>query len=322
MMNKISWKITISALIFILIGGLSISFAGCGQPPIASFSVDKELIIVGTPVHFIDQSTGKVTSWLWDFGDGDSSSEQNPSHVYAKEGDFSAILTVLNKSGNSTCETNIGVLQSPVAGLTGKDVALIGESIQFTNASSGDITSYSWDFGDGEISMEQNPSHIYNTAGSYNVTLTVSNDFSIDTAASQLQVMAKGLSVNITMCSSVTSDKNYVAKPDATYKRSDAIYVYIEVKGFQQYHTDEGFEFWVQLKSLKVFKPDSGLVLNLTDPLENHATADDDPLYVYFWYFLGHISNGDQTGEYRLEANVLDKQSGDSKAAFTTFVVK
>jgi PKD repeat protein len=322
MMKIISRKTTISTLIFVLIVGLSISIAGCAKPPIASFSVDKHVTDVGTPVQFLDKSTGGVTSWRWDFGDGNSSTEQNPSHVYAKEGDFPTTLTVSNEAGNSITRTNIGVLQAPVAGLTAKNVALIGESIQFTSTSSGDITSYSWDFGDGETSTEQNPSHGYDMAGSYNVTLTVSNDFSSDTAVSQVQVMATSLSVNIIMCSSVTSDKSYVVKPDATYNDYQPIYVYLEVKGFQQHHTSSGFEFWVRLQNLKLFKPDGSLLLNLSNPLEKHATAIDAPLYVYFWYYLGHVSPADQNGEYRLECNVLDQQSGDSKAAFTTFVVK
>jgi PKD repeat protein len=481
MIKIMSWKATTSTLIFILIVVVLILVAGCAGPPIASFSVDGYVTAVGTPVQFLDNSTGEVTSWLWDFGDGNSSTEQNPSHVYAKKGDFSATLTVLNKAGNSTTKTNIGVLQTPVAGLTAENVALVGESIQFTSkssgditsyswdfgdggtsteqdpshaynspvsftvslkvsnqlsddtkimqvkilqpakadfyaptkttqtgstiqfadkssgditsyswdfgdggtsteqdpshaynspgnftvslkvsnqlsadtktmqvkilgpakanfsvttttqtgsiiqfadTSSGDITSYSWDFGDGGTSTEQNPSHSYNTAGTYQVTLTVSNDLSFDTTVGQVQVMATSLSVDLIMCSSVTSDKIYTVKPDATYNNNDPIYVYLEVKGFQQYHTNDGFEFWVQLQSLKLFKPDGSILLNLSDVLEKHATTIDAPLYVYFWYFLGDVSPTNLAGEYRLECYVLDKQSGDSKAAFTNFVVK
>jgi hypothetical protein len=231
-------------------------------------------------------------------------------------------LKVSNKVNDDTKITQVKILQPVKAGFSVSATTLIGSIIQFTNESIGDIASYSWDFGDGETSTEQNPSHTYDTAGTYQVTLTVSNDFSFDTAASQIQVMATSLSVDLIMCSSVTSDTDYTVKPDATYKDHEPIYVYLEVKGFQQHRTDEGFEFWVQLQSLKLFRPDGSLLLYLSDPLEKHATAIDAPLYVYFWYSLGHVSPVDQPGEYRLECKVLDKQSGDSKAAFTTFVVK
>ncbi len=475
-------KTTISTLIIVFIAGLSILVAGCTKPPIAGFSVDKNVITVGTPIQFSDESTGEITSWLWDFGDGNRSTEQNPSHVYAEKGDFSAKLTVQNKAGNSTTKTDIGVFQTPVAGLMAKKSALVGENVQFTCTSNGDITSYSWDFGDGgtsteqnpshsynapgdytvslkvsnhvsddtkktqvkilqpvkadfsvstttaqtgsiiqftdrssgdiasyswdfgdgetsteqnpshsyndmgnytvslkvtnhlsddtktmqlivpqplkadfspstttiqigsiiqfidksggdiasyswdfgdgEISTEQNPSHVYDSTGFYDVTLTVSNDSGSDTAVSHVQVVETSLSVDITMCSHVASDDDYTVKPDAIYYDRDRIYVYIEVKGFQQNYTGTGFEFWVQLKSLKLYKPDGSLLLNLSDALEKRATPNNAPLYVYFWYFLGHVSLSDLRGEYRVECIVFDKQSGDSEAAFTTFTVK
>ncbi|NVM24035.1 MAG: PKD domain-containing protein [Desulfobacterales bacterium] len=72
------------------------------SPPVADFTSDKTAGGVPTTVQFYDQSFGTVTQWLWDFGDGETSTEQNPSHEYTAEGDYTVSLTVTNSNGSDT----------------------------------------------------------------------------------------------------------------------------------------------------------------------------------------------------------------------------
>ncbi|MDX1994988.1 MAG: PKD domain-containing protein [bacterium] len=128
-------------------------------------------------VQFTDTSTGEVTGWLWDFGDGTTSTEQNPSHTYNAAGTYTATLTVSGPGGTSEpSTTTINVLAgAPTASFT-TDVTegTAPLTVQFTDTSTGEVTGWLWDFGDGTTSTEQNPVHTYEAAGTYTATLTVS----------------------------------------------------------------------------------------------------------------------------------------------------
>ncbi len=153
---------------------------------LAGFSVDKTEAAVGEAVQLTDLSRGEIASWQWNFGDGATSTEQNPSHAYANPGIYTVTLTVSNPAGLDTeSKTDyIRVYQSPQADFTAdKTEVAVGEAIQFTDTSSGGPTSWQWDFGDGATSMEQNPSHAYANPGVYTVTLAVSNPAGSDTEA-------------------------------------------------------------------------------------------------------------------------------------------
>lgn len=129
-------------------------------------------------VTFTDQSIGDITSWDWDFGDGNFSSAQNPAHDYLSPGDYTVILTVSGPEG-SDVETKIdyiaasGVPTADFAGdPTGGSAPL---TVHFADLST-DATAWSWDFGDGVgTSAEQNPIYQYTAEGIYTVTLTAIN---------------------------------------------------------------------------------------------------------------------------------------------------
>ena len=128
-------------------------------------------------VQFYNESPG-ATSFLWNFGDGGTSTAAAPSHTYAKAGTYSVTLTVTNPSGQlTTTKTGFitaNALQAPVANMTatpGSGNAPL--PVQFASTSTGTISSYSWNFGDGGTSTSPNPSHSYTTAGTYTATLTV-----------------------------------------------------------------------------------------------------------------------------------------------------
>ena len=128
---------------------------------------------------------GKIDFYRWNFGDGSSEIiKENPTHYYSNEGEYTVTLTVIDNNGSSTSDTatvtisyrenNPPVVNAliPTSGNTGKIVAF--NSIGTVDPD-GDTLSYLWNFGDGTTSTENNPTHIYQSAGKYLVTLTVSD---------------------------------------------------------------------------------------------------------------------------------------------------
>jgi uncharacterized protein (TIGR02145 family) len=138
-------------------------------------------------VQFTDRSAGDINSWSWDFGDGGTSSEEDPLYTYNEQGVYSVTLTVSNNIGSdSEIKTNyISVSASgtaPDAGFTADQTSIIvEETVNFTDQSINDPTSWSWNFGDGGTSTEQNPSHQFNTEGVFTVSMSATNSYGTDT---------------------------------------------------------------------------------------------------------------------------------------------
>lgn len=134
-------------------------------------------------VSFTDQSTGAPTQWRWDLGNGVISTLQNPSATYFNPGTYNVKLVVRNAAGaDSIIKTSfITVYASPVVSFSASDTTgCFPLPVQFTDASTagaGTITSWQWDFGDGSVSTQQNPTHVYTASGNYSVTLRVTNSF-------------------------------------------------------------------------------------------------------------------------------------------------
>ncbi len=88
------------AFLFVII------FPGCEKDedvkPAAAFTASETNVVVGETVNFTDESTNAPTSWEWDFGDGEISNEQNPTHAYQSEGTYTISLTVSNEQGSDT----------------------------------------------------------------------------------------------------------------------------------------------------------------------------------------------------------------------------
>ncbi|AKB51197.1 cell surface protein [Methanosarcina barkeri str. Wiesmoor] len=152
---------------------------------VANFSADVTKGTVPLSVNFTDQSTGSPTSWFWDFGDGTNATEQNPVHIYSKVGNYTVNLTVENADGsNSEVKTEYIVVSEPLPGAPVANFTANRTSgkapldVQFTDVSTGNISSYAWDFdNDGNVdSTEQNPIHTYTAAWNYTVNLTVTNE--------------------------------------------------------------------------------------------------------------------------------------------------
>ena len=130
-------------------------------------------------VNFTDLSTGtNINSWYWEFGDGGTSTAQNPSYPYNTVGTYTVSLTITSPdcSRTETKTDYITVQEVPVADFSGTpDSGDAPLTVDFTDESSGGPTTWSWDFGDGGTSPEQNPSYTYNDTGHFTVTLTASN---------------------------------------------------------------------------------------------------------------------------------------------------
>ncbi len=153
------------------------------EAPTADFIYEANPACVGSDVLFTDQSTagsGTITTRMWDLGDGNATNGQSFTHIYENAGIFTVQLITITSTGCSdTTEQQITIHALPDADF---DVAngCPGEMLSFIDLSSipeGTISNWDWDFGDGATSTEQNPQHSYTTDGVYNVSLTVTSDF-------------------------------------------------------------------------------------------------------------------------------------------------
>lgn len=147
---------------------------------------------VGLSVAFTDASSD-ATSWAWDFGDGNTSTLEDPTNTYSADGTYNVCLVTTNVcSADSTC-TSITITSGGctpcVAGFTSADNDL---SVTFTDASS-DVTGWLWDFNDGSTSNLANPVHTYTTDGTYDVCLYTSNPCSTDSICSSVTVVHTGI---------------------------------------------------------------------------------------------------------------------------------
>jgi len=190
----------------LLLGALS----GCdlfnkddeAEAPEASFSVNETGGTAPVTVTFTDTSddgSDDIYQWLWEFGDGNTSSLQNPQHDYSIPGTYTVSLTVTSEDGADT-ETRTDLISvealPPVAAFsvstTTGDAPLTVNFSDDSTQGTGQINQWQWDFGDGNTSTESSPEHTYTEPGNYTVNLTVSDEYSSHsvTAAEPVVVLA------------------------------------------------------------------------------------------------------------------------------------
>src|SRR5439155_24224497 len=155
------------------------SYASLASGPTANFQGSPTSGAAPLTVAFTDTSTGAPTSWSWSFGDGGTSTLQSPGHVYQSPGTYTVSLSVANAAGSNTLTRSAYISASgppPTANFQGSPTTGPAPlSVAFTDTSTGAPTGWSWSFGDGGTSTAQNPTHVYQSPGTYSVALTASN---------------------------------------------------------------------------------------------------------------------------------------------------
>ncbi|NOT28837.1 MAG: PKD domain-containing protein [Planctomycetes bacterium] len=183
---------------------------GPGDPaaaPVANFSSSAVSGTAPLVVNFTDLSTGNRYARLWDFGDGAFSVLQNPTHTFTTAGAFSVSLTAFGPGGLNTKLTVVSVAPpggpgAPTANFSvNRTAGNVPLTVNFTNLSTGEQTSWLWNFGDGSTSVAQSPAHTYTTAGLFTVSLTATGPGGSDTVTRLNLINANvpgGLNVDFT----------------------------------------------------------------------------------------------------------------------------
>lgn len=173
------------------------------QPPIAKFSFAPEQPTDLDEIQFIDQSEdpdGKLVEWQWDFGDGFTSSDRNPTHRYQDNGIYEVTLTVTDDGGAIAAATQTVHVANVIPKAT-FDLfpphPVINLPVTFDATASSDpdgiIKEYNWDFGDGSTAQGSIVTHVFTTAGTYIVGLTIIDDDDASASVEQeVQVLESG----------------------------------------------------------------------------------------------------------------------------------
>jgi len=191
--------------------------APAASKPVAKFSYTFEKAdVLPAKVIFSNQSENG-TRYEWDFGDPDASAtnpntstEQNPNHTYSKEGDYTVKLKTYNSDGvvNEIVAKVTVKLKAPLSKFTVTNAGCTAScKVTFTNNSE-NATAYEWDFGDGKKSTEQSPVHQYDQAGSFTVTLVVTNAAGVKNTSTQTVTIASGIfdAISIKSLSNIGTD--------------------------------------------------------------------------------------------------------------------
>ncbi|MCP4107562.1 MAG: PKD domain-containing protein, partial [Desulfobacteraceae bacterium] len=153
---------------------------GPNQGPVAGFGYSG-VMADGNPITFDASGSydpeGQGLSYAWDFGDGSTGTGVTPVHTFAAVGDYAVTLTVTDSQGQTASASrtmSIGSSEGPLAKFTVSGAYSVGKPISFDGSlSSGDIASYSWDFGDGTTITGVQAEHTYTEGGEYTAVLRV-----------------------------------------------------------------------------------------------------------------------------------------------------
>ncbi len=192
--------------------------------PAISFTIDNShQCFLGNSFTFTDSSkvnSGSITKWWWDFGDGVTDTNQNTSHSYTADGNFSVKLKAMSSTGcidSGSMAANVHPLPKVKFGVNATTQCLNGNNFAFTDSSSvssGSIVLSFWDFGDGDTSTMTNPSHSYKGVNTYTVVLYALTDESCwDSAFTNVDVLSKP-----TASVAITGDTTFCQGDSVTFK--------------------------------------------------------------------------------------------------------
>ncbi len=223
--------------------------------PVAEFNWEDACF--GQPTQFYDltNNTPDIGSWYWDFGDPlsgntNTSTYQNPTHVFSSPGDYTVTLIVTNTQGcDDTITHDLSVSDAPDVSFTmSSDTLCANTQVSFAGTSTAQISTWYWDFGDGGYALTQNADYLYNAPGTYTVTLTVTD---------------------LAGCEASTSEQIVVKDaPLANFSYRNACL------GDTTYFTDESYS---QLGYIAGWEWDlgDGTTANIQNPTHLYATNDD-----------------------------------------------
>lgn len=179
--------------------GMAAPGSGGGSPPTPAFSADDTSGTVSHTVKFFDESGGVPSGWLWEFGDGGTSSQQDPTHTYTSAGVYDVKLTASNSFGSAALTKPNYITVSDPGTVDFEAVPTSGAAplldVQFTDLSADNPTAWAWDFGDGGTSAIENPTHTFTSPGAYTVSLTVTTSAGGGTA-----VKTDYINVSVGLC--------------------------------------------------------------------------------------------------------------------------
>ncbi len=172
------------------------------QAPSAVANANPTTVDIGESVNFTGSSSSDdagIDTYLWEFGDGNVSNAENPTHSYAVDGDYTVSLTVTDGgelSATAILNMTINIPNRPPLAVassdktSGPNILTVNFNGSGSSDPDGDTLNYSWDFGDGSTSNQMNPSHDFDITGDYDVELTVSDGQTISTDMVSIRVHA------------------------------------------------------------------------------------------------------------------------------------
>lgn len=140
----------------------------------------------GLTVQFTNNSTG-VVSAFWSFGDGNTSTDINPTHTYAAEDNFNVTLITIGQCAGDTAKTLISLCNPLSSNFT---FTATGLSVDFAVSAISGSTTFNWTFGDNTSGSGIAPTHVYQAAGSYSACLIATNSCTSDTTCQQVNVIS------------------------------------------------------------------------------------------------------------------------------------
>jgi PKD repeat protein len=275
-------------------------------PPVADFSGTPTSGSTPLVVSFTDESTGSRSSWLWNFGDGNTSTAQSPSHTYSAAGSYDVTLTATNAEGSDTLGRT-GYITVTMPPLPVPPVAAFSSAptsgnaplpVSFTDQSTGSPTTWSWDFGDGNSSTAQNPTHTYGTPGTYSVVLTVSNPQGSDslTLSNYITVNTGGF----TGQGFILSKNADFSTDDRIFSRTDTLYMLMwsDVVDFNNMKKAE-----FELMDTKRRKVRQNLSNNLDNSFTMTVVLADLPSNLTSWEWKGKLEDNTRK-KYQPNTNI------------------
>ena len=210
------------------------------ESPIASFTMSPTSGQAPLAVSFdatgSSDADGAITSYVWNFGDGESSTGATAAHTYITEGSYTAQLTVTDDDGNQdtasrtvqALSSSSAVINAPTASVTASPVSgqaplVVDFDASDSSDSDGSIVSYTWEFDDGTTAFGVTATHTYATPGSYTVQLTVmDSDFATSIEWIDIEVSASPISNDAPSATFTATPVSGVAPLTVSFDASDS----------------------------------------------------------------------------------------------------